>query len=188
MHRVMESSLKQLAERRRTSLAALRQQKEPSGSRGTGNREIPVSLFILGPSRSGKSTMERLVSGLAGVKRGYENPMVENAVRRTFQSSALPTDTRLSHLPSPAHPLCREIYLGELVRRSGSARIFTNTNPGCIFEAASIATMFERTRFILMKRNLDDNLLRTYLRKYGEANAYAYDLKAAREHILWYMK
>ncbi len=37
-----------------------------------------------------------------------------------------------------------------------------------------------------MKRNLDDNLLRTYMRKYGEANAYAYDLKAAREHILWY--
>jgi hypothetical protein len=91
-----------------------------------------------------------------------------------------------SHLPSPAYPLCRGIYLQELKRRAGSAGIFTNTNSGCIFEAASIASVFERTRFILMKRNLDDNLLRTYLRKYGEANAYAYDLKAAREHILWY--
>ena len=186
MHRVMENSLKQLAERRRTSLATLRQQKEPSGRRGTGNRENPISVFILGPSRSGKSTMGRVVSGLAGVKRGYENPMVENAVRRTFQSSALPTDALLSHLPSPAYPLCREIYLGELVRRTGSARISTNTNPGCIFEAAFIATVFERTRIILMKRNLDDNLLQTYLRKYGEANAYAYNLKAAREHILWH--
>ena len=46
--------------------------------------------------------------------------------------------------------------------------------------------MFERTRFILVKRKLDDNLLQIYLRKYGEANAYAYDLKAAREHIAWY--
>ncbi|MEO6780553.1 MAG: sulfotransferase, partial [Bradyrhizobium sp.] len=152
----------------------------------TGNGENPISLFILGPSRSGKSTMERLVSGLAGVKRGYENPIVEDAIRRTFQLSALPADTLLSHLPPPAYPLCCGIYLQELIRRTGSAKIFTNTNSGCIFEAASIATVFERTRFILMKRNLDDNLLRTYMRKYGEANAYAYDLKAAREHILWY--
>ena len=130
--------------------------------------------------------MEKLVSGLAGVKRGYENPIVELAVRRTFQLSALTTDTRLSQLPPPAHPLCRRIYLLELRRRSGQARIFTNTNSGGIFEASSIATVFERTRFILVKRKLDDNLLQIYLRKYGEANAYAYDLKAAREHIAWY--
>jgi len=186
MRRAMENSLKQLAERRRTSLATLREQKETSERSETDNGENPMSLFILGPSRSGKSTMERLVSGLAGVKRGYENPIVEDAIRRTFQLSALPADTLLSHLPPPAYPLCRGIYLQELIRRTGSAKIFTNTNSGCIFEAASIATVFERTRFILMKRNLDDNLLRTYMRKYGEANAYAYDLKAAREHILWY--
>ena len=186
MLRAMENSLEQLAERRRTSLATLREQTATSERRATGNGENPISLFILGPSRSGKSTMERLVGGLAGVKRGYENPIVENAVRRTFQLSALPTDTLLGHLPSPAYPLCREIYLREIRRRTGSAKVFTNTNSGCIFEAAFIATVLERTRFILMKRNLDDNLLRTYMRKYGEANAYAYDLKAAREHILWY--
>ena len=188
MRHAMENSLAQLAERRRTSLATLREQKARSERSETGNRGNPISLFILGPSRSGKSTMERLVSGLAGVKRGYENPIVENAIRRTFQSSALPTDTLLGHLPSPAYPLCRGIYLQELMRHAGSARIFTNTNSGGIFEAASIATVFERTRFILMKRDLDDNLLRTYMRKYREANAYAYDLKAAREHILWYHK
>jgi tetratricopeptide (TPR) repeat protein len=186
MRRVMQKSLEQLAERRRTSLAALREHKGTCERRATGIGENPISLFILGPSRSGKSTMERLVGGLAGVKRGYENPIVENAVRRAFQSSHLPTNTVLSDLPSPAYPLCRGIYREELVRHAGSARIFTNTNSGCIFEAASIATEFARTRFILMKRNLDDNLLRIYLRKYGEANAYAYDLKAAREHILWY--
>ncbi|HEX5232897.1 MAG TPA: tetratricopeptide repeat protein [Bradyrhizobium sp.] len=186
MLRGMTSSLKQLAENRRTSLATLREQKETSERREPSGGEIPISLFILGPSRSGKSTMEKLVSGLAGVKRGYENPIVELAVRRTFQLSALPTDSRLSQLPPPAHPLCRRIYLLELTRRTGQARIFTNTNSAGIFEAASIATVFDRTRFILVKRKLDDNLLRIYLRKYGEANAYAYDLKTAREHIQWY--
>lgn len=186
MLRGMTNSLKQLAESRRASLATLCEQKETSERREPGGGEIPLSLFILGPSRSGKSTMEKLVSGLAGVKRGYENPIVELAVRRTFQLSSLPTDTRLSQLPPPAHPLCRRIYLLELRRRIGQARIFTNTNSAGIFEAASMATVFERTRFILVKRKLDDNLLQIYLRKYGAANAYAYDLKAAHEHISWY--
>lgn len=186
MHRAMQNSLQELAERRRTSLANLREHNGQPGHSGRATSKDPISLFILGPSRSGKSTMEKLVSGLGGVKRGYENPIVENAVRRTFQSSVLLTNGQLKHLPSPAYPLCREIYREELVRRAGPARIFTNTNPGCIFEAASIVGVFERARFILMKRNLDDNLLRIYLRKYREANAYAYDLSATREHILWY--
>ncbi len=42
------------------------------------------SLFILGPSRSGKTTMERLAAELPGLRRGFENPIIENAFRRTF--------------------------------------------------------------------------------------------------------
>ena len=41
-------------------------------------------------------------------------------------------------------------------------KVFTNTNSSCIFEAAFIATVLERTRFILMKRNLDNDLLDLY--------------------------
>ncbi len=186
MHREMTGSLAQLGERRRAALAALRGHRETSARREPQGGESPISLFILGPSRSGKSTLEKLVGGLAGVKRGHENSIVEIAVRRTFQLSALPTDSRLGQLPPPAHPLCRRIYLDELRRRAGPARVFTNTNSGCLFEAASIATVFERTRFILVKRNLEDNLLRIHQRHYGEANAYAYDLKATYEHILWH--
>jgi hypothetical protein len=130
--------------------------------------------------------MERLVSRLDGVERGFENPIVENAVRRTCQTSALPPDGLLGHLPPQAYPLCREIYREELMRRAGSATVFTNTHSGCIFESARIVSVFETVRFILMKRNLDDTLLRIYMRKYGVGNAYAYDLKAARDHILWY--
>ena len=37
-----------------------------------------------------------------------------------------------------------------------------------------------------MKRNLEDNILRIYLRDYASANPYAYDLGYIRDHILWY--
>jgi len=186
MFLAMQGSLKELSERRRASLASLRQNSGNAGRGGDGGQ--PISLFILGSSRSGKTTMEKLVSSLDGVTRGFENLIVENVVRRTFQASALPPDSLLGHLPPQAYPLCREIYHEELVRRAGPTKVFTNTHSGCIFESAHIVSVFENVRFIFMKRNLDDNLLRIYMRKYGVGNAYGYDLKAAREHILWYQQ
>jgi Flp pilus assembly protein TadD len=185
MRRLTGDGLAELAERQRCSLTALRQHPGVDVCDGE-SAEHPISLFILGPSRSGKSTMEALIGCLPGVKRGYENLIVETAARRTLQSFHLPTDNRLSRVPGVAHRYCRDIYVAELERRAGRARILTNTNPGCIFEAASIATVFGRSRFILMKRDIDDNLLRIYMRKYAAANVYAYDLRALRDHLLWY--
>jgi len=181
--RGLDGNVRRLAERRGNSLAALR--AHPGGV-APGSSAQPVSLFILGPSRSGKTMMEKLVSGLSGVKRGYENPIVENAVRRTCHSSSLPPESLLERLPPQFHPLCRDIYADELARRVVSANVFTNTNPGAINEAARMIEAFGNVRFILMKRNLEDNLLRIYMRRYTTGNAYAYDLKAARDHIVWY--
>lgn len=181
----MQASLKRLDERRRASIASLRDHRRHGESDRGGGGARPISLFILGPSRSGKTTMERLASRLAGVKRGYENPIVEHTVRDTLQVSGLPPDTRLSHLPAPAHPLCRALYREELARRMSTATVFTNTNSGCIFEAVHIASVFENVRFIYMKRDLQDNLFEIYMREYQAGNPYAYDLNATREHILW---
>src|SRR4029077_6618447 len=34
--------------------------------------------------------------------------------------------------------------------------------------------------------NLHDNMLRIFMRAYAVGNSYSYDLKAIREHLLWY--
>ncbi len=181
----MQPALAKLDGRRRASFTALRDYHQNSEFGGTGRR--PLSLFILGPSRSGKTTMEKLVGALSGVRRGYESPIVQKAVRRTFQASALPPDGLLENLPMAARPLCRAIYHDELMRRTVSGvQVFTNTQSSCIFEAAQIVSAFENVRFIFMKRDIEDNLLRIYMRKYQEGNAYGYDLATAREHITWY--
>jgi Flp pilus assembly protein TadD len=170
-------------ERQRASLASLVDtlQMEPPGDEAA----LPISLFVLGPSRSGKTTMERLVNALPGVKRGYENPIVENAVRRTFYTAGLLAD-RFENLPRELDSLCSEIYLEELARRAGSARLFTNTTPDHIHDAARIAATFPNARFLLVKRDVDHVLVRVYLRYYESGNAYAYDLRAARDHVVWY--
>ena len=126
----------------------------------------PISLFVLGPSRSGKTTMEQLIATLDGVKRGYENPSVDIAIKRTFQTAGLPTRDLFEILPPQLYPLCREIYLEELSRRAESARVFTNTHPSRIADAAWAATVFPNVRFIFVKRDVDDITLRMYLRHY----------------------
>jgi tetratricopeptide (TPR) repeat protein len=146
----------------------------------------PISLFILGPSRSGKTTMEKLVSALEGVKRGYEDGIVEDTVRRAGEAAGLPSTIWIEDLPRTLHSLCRNLYTKELARRMGSARIFTNTYPIRIHNADLIADIFPNARFLCIKRDVEDNVLRIYMRKYRVGNIYGYDLKATRDHVVWY--
>src|SRR5262249_28309881 len=148
-------------EKQRAALTNL--QRSPMKAVGD-NRDSrqPISLFILGPSRSGKSTIEQLVATLGGVKRGHENPIVQKAIRRTFQAGNLITTDHIGLLPPQLYPQCRDNYLEELAQRAGSARVFTNTNGACIYEAQAMASIFPNVRFIFMKRNLEDNILRMY--------------------------
>jgi hypothetical protein len=39
---------------------------------------------------------------------------------------------------------------------------------------------------ILMRRDIDDNVFRVYIRQYLKGHFYSYNLNAARDHINWY--
>lgn len=160
--------------------------KARDGVAGEGKHAI--SLFILGPSRSGKTTMERLMGSLSGVKRGYENPIAANALRRAFQEAGALASAYYESLPPTLEPLCRQIYLEDLERRAGSARVFTNTHPTQIIDAVRIAAICPNVRFIFVKRNLDDIALRIFMHRYVKGFAYAYDLGAIRKYVSWYYR
>ena len=146
----------------------------------------PISLFILGPSRSGKTTIENILSGFPGVKRGYENPLIENSVRRTFQTAGLVTRDRLVELPQGLDHLFREFYLADLNERAASAAIFTNTHPGRIFDVMRLANAIPRTRFLFVKRDIDDIMVRIFMKRYNAGHYYSYNLGSTREYVEWY--
>lgn len=179
-----EKDARDVAETQRMALAQLKDRRIKTFAASRPAKTI--SLFILGPSRSGKTVMEALMGTLDGVKRGYENPIVENAIRRTFQNAGLITARAFDELPSALDPQCREIYLDELARRAPSAKVFSNTHPARIYDAARMAAAFPGVRFLFVKRDIDDNLLRIFMRRYATGNSYSYNLAAAREHIVWY--
>ena len=146
----------------------------------------PVSLFILGASRSGKTSLERLITSLEGLKAGFENPIVETTLRRTLQAAALPPADRLTDLPPSLLKLFRENYLAELDRRAGPVGVFTNTLPERIHDILWMVSAIPRVRVVLMKRDPDDAALRIYMTKYLKGNSYAYDLAAIRRYLAWY--
>lgn len=160
--------------------------KELAAPTSRSQSDHPISLFILGPSRSGKTTLEGLVATLEGVRRGYENPGWENAVSRAFEDAGLLTAWSLENLPPQFYPQCRANYLKELAQRAGSARVFTNTHPMHIHEAPRLVGLIPNVRFIFVKRNVDDLTLRIFMRNYRRGNAYGYDLVSIRDHITWY--
>jgi len=175
----------QLKQRHAPLLAQVRAAPILSASSNPTDPDVPVSLFIVGPSRSGKTSLERLVGCLYGVKRGYENPIVENAVRAAFQRANLPTRHLLSELPPQLGPSFKQHYLDELQIRAGDATILTNTLPGRNEDALRVATELPNTRFVFVKRDLDDLCLRIYMRNYKRGNFYASDLNDIRDYLAW---
>jgi tetratricopeptide (TPR) repeat protein len=179
----MEDDVRTTRQRQANTLRLLRANSLDAAAKNVDETQ-PVTLFVLGPSRSGKTTMEGLVSRLDGVKCGYENPCVDTAIKHTFQGAGLLTNRFFEVLPPQHYPMCKDIYLDELKRRAGSAKVFTNTHPNRINDAAPISLVFPNIRFIFVKRNTEDIALRIFMRHYQIGNAY--DMKLIYEHIAWY--
>ena len=53
-------------------------------------------------------------------------------------------------------------------------------------DAVRMASVIPNVRFVLVKRNFDDTVLRIFSRRYSSGNAYAYNLATIRDHVTWY--
>ncbi len=146
----------------------------------------PLSVFIIGPSRSGKTTVERLLGQLDGVRRGYENRLVERASRRTSQLSGLLTLRNPSDLPKALDDRFRATYLEEIQEFARGAKIVTDTYPAMIPYVGRIATTLPNVRFIFVKRDRYDCAMRIFMRHYRAGNHYAYDIKTIFDYVDWY--
>jgi hypothetical protein len=89
-------------------------------------------------------------------------------------------------LPAALYPSARDAYIDELFRHNGSAKVFANTGPGYIHSADLLAAVFPNVRILCVKRNVEDTALRIYQRIYDAGHFYSYDLKTARDHVVWY--
>jgi hypothetical protein len=146
----------------------------------------PISLFILGPSRSGKTTLENLLRNFDCVKAGGENTIVETALRKTWQSAGLPASHAIDQLPSHLWPDFRSRYLEELREKSGDASVFTLTVGERIADISILARIVPNVRILLVRRDSNDNVLRIFMARYAGGNSHAYSLPSIRAYLDWY--
>ena len=146
----------------------------------------PLSVLILGPSSSGKSTVERLLSAGERVHTCFESRILQESMQSTFLDAGLLPGKSLGLLPTELHEEFRDRYHKALRKKNSSSAIFTITRPSLISDAVRIAAVIPNIRFIFLRRRLEDTLLRIFMKHYRSGNVYSYNLDAARQHILWY--
>ena len=149
-------------------------------------KNAPLVLFIVGASRSGKTTLERLLGATSSVERGYESRIVERAVVKTSLQLGLPKFSDFWFLPDKSYDLFADIFSENLKRRVGARKIFTITYPGSIHHAGRLARVVPNSYFVFMGRDRNDQTLRCFQKNYKNGNNYSYDWNTCRSYLQKY--
>lgn len=142
--------------------------QDPTRTKGQYLKKV----FILGPSRSGKSTLERLLSKSKSVKPLYENinptPFAtENARART------PDDKAFHHY----------FYHDEKHLLNAGYTTVTSTNPETLFRLSDIIENMQDYYFVFVSRDPLDIGSEIYTTEYDEENTYSYDPKEIMTYL-----
>ncbi len=138
----------------------------------------PVPLFVLGPSRSGKSTLEELVARLGGTHAGLENSLVTDIAQHISTRNGFLTEALLVNTPSELDDKISALFHERLSEMSNGAELVTITHPGAISDVGRLSDLFGNAKFVFLKRNHDDAAFRIFSYLYQEnTNQFAYDIK-----------
>ena len=140
-------------------------------------------IFILGPSKSGKSSLEKTLSRSKVVHPLYERlkPDIsvlidKNILGKTSDSVNLLNSIRLSDL----------FYCDETLLKSNSIKIVTCSNPLIINGIAHIADTLPNSYFLFMSCNPLDVASSIFAAEYTSSNYYAYGAHSLMQYIDWY--
>lgn len=146
----------------------------------------PVSVFILGPSRSGKTTLEALLGTSPQIRRGYENPPFISMIEQSAAAFGLRPVKRLLDLTPDARDDFLDRYGKHLRMLCKDRHIFTDTSPHRIFNAWDIADLIPNAFFIFVQRDPLDTAVDIFWKHYHSANHYAHHPMTICHHVTWY--
>lgn len=150
------------------------------------NKDFPASVFVLGPSRSGKTTAESILSAQRPVCRGYENPAIGTAIAYGYNSGGLLAFSSIAQLPHQLYSNVRDYYKEIICGIMGDDQFFTNTHPGHIWDAPILSEILPNTKYVFIKRNFFDLALRIFLKNYRSGHLYSYNLKNIERYVAAY--
>jgi tetratricopeptide (TPR) repeat protein len=131
-----------------------------------------AKLFIMGPSKSGKSSVEHILSESSNVKALYErfkhNELIKNNGCGKDASELL-----FENIFSQCE--------GKLFNQG--YEVVTSTNPGSIFYSDYLMDMLPNAYFIIVKRDLQDVSPEIFTCEYNSDNLYSYDANEISKYL-----
>ena len=161
--------------------AKLRRLKKWLPNANENNTQIKT-LIILGPSRSGKSTLEKLLEESDYVTctreawRGAAKIQQVLKFQRNVANGAERLPVRISDF----------FYLAEAELIEQHQKVVTNTNPFIIENIAAIHDCLPGSHFCFVRRDRADLEADIFTRFFSARNLYSYDPTALRNYLNWY--
>lgn len=141
----------------------------------------PLSvLLILGPSRSGKSTLEALLADNKAIVPRFE--AVDFDVLKQAASTAV---TSLS-ASEKTRIVRRALYLEATRDRQISEKLIVCTNPHLVHHVPILNTLLNEMFIVWIKRNTPDLMADIYTNMYARGNVYSYDIKSIGAYLQAY--
>ena len=147
--------------------------------------DCPSTILILGPSRSGKSTLELLLSA-SGLVRGDESNLIATAVRDALQKAGLVPFTSAAALPTHVRDDFCAFYRERVVALARGGSGITITNPNLISDVPYLVALIPNLHLVFIDRDDDDLVFSIYQKHYARGNAYSYNLRTASAYVDWY--
>ena len=155
---------------------AFRARRDAVAERPSVAARIPV--FVIGPSRSGKTLVESLLSQHAQVHAAGERPEWAEALTTVLDKHAIarPFPGCMRDLSPAQIAEIGESYLEALSERAPDRRFVVNTMPANYPYVGLILEALPAARIISCERDPLDNCLYIYFQRYAAHHDYAYDL------------
>ena len=131
-----------------------------------------VKLFIVGPSKSGKSSVEHILSGSSYVKTLYE-AIQHNELIKDNDCGKDSSEILFENLFSQSE--------GKLFNQG--YKVVTSTNPESIFYSDYLMDMLSNAYFIIVKRDIQDVSPEIFTSEYSSENLYSYDVNEISKYL-----
>ena len=147
-----------------------------------------IPIFIVGPSRSGKTLIESLLTrGAESFRAGERRDLVEaesETARRYSLNSRFPA--YLEKLDAGMLSEIGESYLKKVAALEPDARSSVNTLPGHYAHVGVIVESLPRAKVIFCRRNAMDCCMRIFFHYYRSRNEHTYDQESVARYYARY--